>query len=276
MGLHSPIARSILRRILSLCFAKSESIPILVGPLARTRLPRTVALSNLSLVFSRYEPSVTSEITDLPSSIRVAYDIGAHVGLMTLTLARKVGPHGTVVAFEPCPSNVAPLRELVRQNGLEKVVEVLDVAVADYDGEALLLVGDTAYMHKLEVVHEGMSAPSRQTFTARVTSIDELVFKQDYPPPQLIKVDVEGAEALVIKGARETLKQYAPYLLLEIHGPANVDAIWDLLSDLSYEWKALGDSGSPEVMTRQRARSFFSKELWTHHFFWQCGLLQPR
>jgi FkbM family methyltransferase len=266
MSLHYPIVRSILQRMLSLCFATSESIPILVGPLARARLPRAVALSNLSLVFSSYEPSVVSEITSLPSSIHVAYDVGAHVGLMTLTLVRKVGPHGKVVAFEPCPSNVGPLQELVCLNSLQDVVDVLDVAVADYNGEALLLVGDTAYMHKLETVHEDMSAPARQTFTARVTSIDTLVFRQGYPPPQLIKVDVEGAEALVIRGGLETLKRYSPFLLLEIHGPANADTVWDLLFDLGYEWKAVGEKRCPEAMTKQQARSFFSKESWTHHF----------
>jgi hypothetical protein len=141
------------------------------------------------------------------------------------------------------------------------------VAVADYDGEALLLVGDTAYMHKLEAVHKNkLSAPIPQTFTARVTAIDTLVFKQGYPPPHLIKVDVEGAEALVIKGGMETLKRYSPYLLLEIHGPTNVDTIWDMLFDLGYEWKTVDRKRCLEVLTKQQARSFFSNESCTHHF----------
>jgi FkbM family methyltransferase len=257
--------RFALQRLLSLCFIGSEGIPILVGPLAGTRLPRYIALSNISLVFRSYEPSVVSEIMGLPSSIRVAYDIGAHVGLLTMVLAKKVGPQGKILSFEPCPSNVAPLRDLVRQNNLQKLVDVLDVAVADYDGEAMLLVGDTPYMHKLQTLENEGPAHSRQSFTARAIAIDTLVFKHGYPPPQLIKVDVEGAEALVIKGTLETLKRYSPYLLLEIHGPSNVDTIWDMLLDLGYEWKALRNKSWSKV-SRQQARSFFSAESWTNHF----------
>ena len=138
----------------------------------------------------------------------VVYDIGAHVGFYTLLASEIVGPRGKVVAFEPLPINIHYLREHLRLNQCENVI-VVEAAVAEQTGINFFEEGTNNYMGTLS---------SKGRLEVKVVSLDSLVSKGEIPPPDYMKIDVEGAEMLVLSGARQLLVNYHPTIFLATHG----------------------------------------------------------
>lgn len=260
------IARQLVRASLSLLFVRSESIPIMAGPLKGKHLPKAEALSNLSMLFGRYEPQVVSVLLSMSNPIKVAYDIGAHVGFMSLVLAERASSEGKVFAFEPAPENIAIMQQLIVRNSLQHKVSLIPIALADENGEQNLINWKSSSMYFLESVLDGQKACGCSSTNVTTCTLDSFVFEQLNPPPELIKIDVEGAEALVIQGGLRTLDVYSPKLLIEIHGPRNAQKLWRLLQSLNYLWCHITPKGKEAVSSEEKLLSFFSKEAWTHHF----------
>ena len=154
----------------------------------------------------------------------VVYDIGAHVGFYTLLAATRVGPRGRVVAFEPLPRNLAFLRMHVSMNGMTNVV-IQAVAVADHHG--IQRFDDSAGPSEGHLAAEG-------SLVVECVTLDELVASGEIPPPDLIKIDVEGAELMVLRAGEATIRTHKPIIFLATHG-ADVHApccAW--LEDVGY------------------------------------------
>jgi FkbM family methyltransferase len=144
-------------------------------------------------------------------------DIGANIGYFTAHLARAVGPAGTVHAFEPAPANLALLRHNLALNQLDQVV-VHPVALGEQPGEATLHLSDfNGGMHRLydSVCCEG------EAVSVPVQCLDDLFAPGSVA---LIKIDVEGYEQAVLRGARRLLSsaprprlvsEYCPAAMLE-------------------------------------------------------------
>lgn len=258
--------KKLVRAFLSLYFAGNKSIPIMVGPLKGRHLPKAEALSNLSMLFGRYEPQVVSVLLSILDPIRVAYDIGAHVGFITLVLAERLSSDGKVFAFEPAPENIAVMQQLIIENSLQHKVSLIPFALADKNGKQNLINWKSSSMNLLETALDGQNACDCSSITVTTCTLDSFVFEQSNPAPDLIKIDVEGAESLVIKGGMRTLDVYAPKLLIEIHGPNNAQKTWSLLGRLDYSWNRLTANGQEEVSSEEKLFSYFSKDSWTHHF----------
>lgn len=160
----------------------------------------------------------------------IFYDIGANVGFITLLGARLVGPTGRVIAFEPVPENVTAILENLALNGIEWV-EVHQTAVAAQSGRASLIVSDVSAFSRLASVNVPTGA--RETIEVAVTSIDEFLARGEHPPPDVVKIDVEGAELEVIRGMRRTLAAHRPVVLCEIHD-CNAEYV-ELMHSLGYE-----------------------------------------
>lgn len=154
----------------------------------------------------------------------VVYDVGANVGFFTLLAARLAGPRGSVVAFEPLPANLEYLREHVRMNAAH-TVSVLDVAVAAAPGEGNFAVRGRAV--------GGLSAEGE--IKVRVSSIDALVESRVIPPPDFIKIDIEGGEDAALAGARKTLEKHHPRLLVGLHNWQAQDSCIEQLRSLGYQ-----------------------------------------
>jgi FkbM family methyltransferase len=158
------------------------------------------------------------------------FDIGANVGFITMLAAKLVGPTGRVVAFEPVPGNVAAIRENLALNGIHWA-EVRETAVSGDSGSASLIVSDVSAFSRLADV--SVPTGARETIEVTVSSIDELVAAGEVPAPDVIKIDVEGAELEVIGGMRHTLAEHRPVLLCEVHD-CNVPYV-ELMTSLGYE-----------------------------------------
>jgi len=128
-------------------------------------------------------------------------DIGANIGFYTCLFAAAVGPRGRVLAFEPAPATFAALQENVRRNGFRNV-ELEEVALSDHAGTATFHVfpqGADAYNSLGASTAWG--TVSAEEVTVRTAMLDELLAALPAESISVVKIDVEGAEALVLAGA---------------------------------------------------------------------------
>jgi len=167
----------------------------------------------------------------------VFYDIGANVGYYSLMAARLSEPHGKVVAFEPLPRNIAFIKRHVTLNRLEERITVIAAAVSDHSGSAWFdpdistSKGHIAEVGQLEV---------------RLVCIDELVEAGKIPAPDVMKIDVEGAEAEVLRGAMHILQTRHPLLYLDTHQREAHEQTVSILADLGYTIACLDGKPLPE------------------------------
>lgn len=145
-----------------------------------------------------------------------ALDIGANVGCYSLLFGQWVGPSGKVFAFEPASETCRNLRRHVKLNHLDAIVTPVEAAVSDTNAAASFLNLDNQGMNRLAISSE-RAERSRVTQVA-TTTVDEFC-KQAGILPDLIKIDVEGFELNVLRGARETIEAAGERLALfvEIH-----------------------------------------------------------
>jgi FkbM family methyltransferase len=150
----------------------------------------------------------------------VFYDIGSNIGFFALIAARCVGPTGRVYAFEPVPANVACITGNARRNRFGNVA-VLPAAVGAAAGTGTLLLSPHPGGATLSAA-DGQATPCG-TVDVRVVAIDDLVAAGAIRPPDVIKLDVEGAESAVLHGARATLERHTPILIGELDAPSAED-----------------------------------------------------
>jgi FkbM family methyltransferase len=130
----------------------------------------------------------------------VVLDVGANVGAYALLFGRWVRPGGRVYAFEPAPDTFEGLAGHVRLNGLEDVVTPVRAAVSARSGTGALVADGVAGTNRLA---DAVDAGAQRVETV---SIDDFCAREGIVPT-LIKVDVEGAELDVLRGARETIRR---------------------------------------------------------------------
>lgn len=161
----------------------------------------------------------------------VVLDIGSHVGFYALLASVLVGPGGRVFAFEPLPANLSYLRRHLELNRIDNV-SVLECAVSDASGVSSFREGANR--------HTGRIDP-RGDLRVETVSLDELVAAGEVPLPDCIKVDVEGAEAPVLEGARATLERSRATVFLATHGAGRQRECRRLLESLGYRIRSLDD-----------------------------------
>jgi FkbM family methyltransferase len=176
----------------------------------------------------------------------VVFDIGAHVGFYSLLAAEHVGRKGKVVAFEPLPANVQHLRRHVELNGYGNI-GIIEAAVSDVEGQAVFAAGASTTQGSLS---------NSGTLEVRTVTIDSLARSGRIPLPNLMKLDVEGAEAAALRGATHVLRSAAPLIFLATHGSAVRDECHGLLRDLDYDIAPISDSpgNETEFLCRPRQR----------------------
>jgi FkbM family methyltransferase len=139
----------------------------------------------------------------------VFLDVGANVGLHTLAAARHLGQGGgAVLAFEPHPENFRALTENLRRNGLRHVTaENLGLA----DAPATLTGRGPARGGNWSLGSRGEAA-----FPVRLVRLDDYLDEHPLPRLDVLKIDVEGAEVRVLRGAARTLERFRPIVLFEV------------------------------------------------------------
>ena len=190
---------------------------------------------NAGYVLGTYEPEVQALLQELVTPGMTVYDVGAHVGFVSILAAKLVGCGGRVVSFEPLAENARQLTHNVRINGFQNV-SVREEAAGSAHGVALLQVA--AVLGHCKLASVGAVAGKTGELSVPVRSIDDLVSGGIIASPQFVKIDVEGAEDDVLAGMAGTIALQKPLLLIELHG-TNV-AIEKRLKSFNYQAVALG------------------------------------
>ena len=160
---------------------------------------------------------------------QTVYDVGANMGFVSLSLSKQVGPTGTVFAFEPVPQNLALLHANVEANHISNI-RIFDYAASNQCGEAVIKMTNNLSTASL-VWHT--NDPSASKFNVKTITIDQLVHREEIRKPQFVKIDVEGAEGLVLEGMRETIASSKPTIFLEC-SEIGRQATWSLLHQAGY------------------------------------------
>jgi FkbM family methyltransferase len=166
------------------------------------------------------------------------FDIGASYGAFSFVAAHF---GGTAVAVDPSPIAVQLIGLQNRLNGYDKHIRIVQACVSDAVGEAEMLssgVFSDGYMRMAR------GRPSSDLTKTRAVTIDQLA--DQFGPPTHIKIDVEGYEAAVVRGAKRTLTRLAPLLFLELHNEmirsegGEPSCVLDDLAEMGYEMFSVG------------------------------------
>jgi FkbM family methyltransferase len=194
------LARMALRRI-----PAATVVRVLAGPLRGLRWVAGAAPHGAWL--GRLERDLLDDFSAHIAPGAVVWDLGANVGLYTLAAARRAGPTGSVIAFEPAAANVQRLERHVALNRLSNV-RIVAAAVADHEGAARLAAGTTP--SEFHLAAEGDEVPC--------VTLDAWREREQQPMPSVVKIDVEGAESAVLAGGERTFLAARPRIYLAVHG----------------------------------------------------------
>ena len=161
--------------------------------------------------FLKDNPHERGEVKFLESIVKKGMnviDIGANVGITTVTVARKIGRRGKLYSFEPTPEYFNILKENISSNGLENV-KVYELAVTAQ-------VGRVPFSQK-ELSSGIVFEEGAKKFEVSTTSIDRFLSEEKIERIDLINMDCEGSELLALKGAKETLRKNKVKIFCEIH-----------------------------------------------------------
>ena len=144
-------------------------------------------------------------------------DVGAHIGYYSLKAARVVGSKGHVIAVEPDPDTVRQLRDNIQASGAN-VIAVQPVACSDSEGELDLFASPRANTGQtsLSRANAQQSGGVSTVYHVRSRPLDAIIQESGVSRVDVMKIDVEGAELLVLRGARQTLARYGPTLIVEV------------------------------------------------------------
>jgi FkbM family methyltransferase len=182
---------------------------------------------------------------------RIFFDVGANVGFYSLLGSKLVGPDGAVVAFEPMPRNLAFLFQHTRLNETRNVI-IVPLACADEISTELFVEGKNNALGRLGGNDFDLTSAHARTIIVATISLDAAAEKLGLRP-DVIKIDVEGAELRVLKGAKSILTQARPSVLLSVHSAELRDACLAYLDALRYQSHPL-NARSIELATE-----FFAK-----------------
>lgn len=165
-------------------------------------------------------------------------DIGAHFGLFAVFFQKAT--NGMVYAFEPTKETLKVLKENVAINKCQDKVQVMEMAVDKEAGLANFFIHQTVGGRGNTLVQDAKLGMTSSSYVVKVTSVDLFVKEKDIEV-DCIKIDAEGAELGVLKGAAETIAKRKPFILLSIHPEPilsrgdSLTGIWDLLEEFGYK-----------------------------------------
>lgn len=197
------------------------------GPASDSSVFTTILQQN-----GAYEPHVTKAITEHLKPGNTFVDIGANLGYFTLMASRLVGPSGKVIAFEPATMTYNYCKKNIELNKLHNV-ELYKNGL--WSEKKTLTISDS---HQL-----GFNHISNKGESIECIPLDSL-----YLTPDLIKMDIEGAEPYALQGMVETLKRCHPAIVMEVNRYClksffgkDTEDVWQPLTDLGYEISVIPD-----------------------------------
>jgi FkbM family methyltransferase len=195
-----------------------------------------------------YEPQLQAALREVVPVGATVYDVGANIGYVSLLLAKAAGEKGMVFAFEALPENAARWHRNVELNRMQDRLRLFEGAVTGAVGKVRFLVHASGGMGKA-AGSGGRDDSYQSEISVPGISLDEFVYGQGNPPPQVVKMDIEGGEVLALPGMQRVLAEARPLMLMELHGPESSRTAWASLTAAGYQiyWMRRGYPAIPSL-----------------------------
>jgi len=199
--------------------------------------PGDTLIYQLNKGYSYERDTIASAIKDLPTDA-VIFDIGSNIGLIALALARQI-PNSQIYCFEPSPHAYGCLTQTVNQNKLDQRIRLNNIALSDQLGEVEFFIhGKTAASG--DGLKDTGRAGAAKVIRVPATTLDSFVEKNGIGRLDLLKIDTEGAELYIFRGAIAVINKFRPRIIFEA-SPLNVKAygitvndVYDFVMSLNY------------------------------------------
>lgn len=217
------------------------------------------------MILGRYDDFFWSFLEDEDLRSGAVIDVGGHVGYHSMCFAKLAGSGSKIYVFEPNVHNVERMElNFKKNNGIFSLIEINKIALAECKGVKRFYfsanVDDEASMGGY--IH-GSYKPLSDTvykkagFTSvdvEITALDNFAKERDLIDIRLLKIDVEGAEHMVIKGAKETITKFRPTIMIEIHSMSTMLAVCSCLYSLNYSVEILNEDNRNRCFLGARYR----------------------
>jgi FkbM family methyltransferase len=207
----SPVRRGkglIQSIVLRACMNEPQALEVTLPCGAKFNIGTSEVIGRHLAIHGEFERPELETCFSLVRPGTAAFDVGANVGIFTLTMARALDGAGKVFAIEPLQHNVVRLQKHLSMNGLQNVEVVIAAAGQSVGTVWLESHPDPAYVSVRE------TGQSNEVAVPMVT-LDEIWMRAGRPHVSFIKIDVEGNEPKVIAGATQLLAASRPHLLVE-------------------------------------------------------------
>ncbi len=191
------------------------------GPLVGHRL---IAGSGIKFIRGRYEEETVNFLENNIKKGFICLDIGGHVGYLSLIMSKLSGSEGKVFVFEPRPINIRYIEKHIALNRVNNI-DLLSIGVSDYKGET-----------QFDIEHgtgTGRISDSG-SLSIQVDTLDNLFDNGKIPPPDFIKMDIEGEELKALQGGKNLLIQHKPIMNISTHGIEVHKACLEYVKQLRY------------------------------------------
>ena len=160
-----------------------------------------------------FEPEIIHRLTNLTRPDTSVFDVGANIGLMSVPVLQSCSTC-RVVSFEPSPNSLPYLQRTAAESVYKDRWTVIGKALSREAGKLDFAIGNSRDA-LFEGFKSGPRIPRAHTITVPVTTLDEEWSRLGKPPVSVVKIDVEGAEGLVLDGSHELLTNCHPHVVLE-------------------------------------------------------------
>jgi FkbM family methyltransferase len=180
-------------------------------------------LINGAIFIEDYEPDKQTAIKLLMPEAGIFFDIGANVGLHSYFVAKHF-PKAKIHSFEPLPDNLDYLAETLQNNQITSI-SIVPAAVGSASGESFFDISNSNF--------KGNLSKTQTSLKVKLIALDDFI-DEHVLFPDLIKIDVEGAECDVLKGAQKSIEATHPTFIIELHTPEQDLLVAGFLVTLGY------------------------------------------
>ena len=242
-----------------------------------------------------YEPDVSQFIIKTLSPGDTVIDIGANLGYFTMLAALLVGEQGTVIAFEPDEANITDIKTNAILNGVTARLRIIDKPAKEIAEETSFFInsdnsGGNALWDPAQFPGNIKSQADGKKISMRSTTVDAEVKRLGIAKIKLIKIDTEGAEELVLRGALQTIIDCEPtFVICELHNfglerlGCSQQSLRTLMKKMGYDCFVLGfKAGLPHFVPEGSviATPFIANVVFTRpeHLapYWPTTQIDPR
>jgi len=262
---HSSILGRLARRLFSQPMTRwrenqlpAQDVTLCVsGLMMKVFPPRTNRIGRALYLEGVWEPEATGAFRSLIKPGDTVYDIGGDAGYYTLLFSKAVGPNGRVVVFEPIPKALERIAENLELNGVSNVI-LIDKALGSKAGSFVL-----EKPFEDSRINLARTNAVESDIMVQMERFDTLAARLSLPVPDLVKMDVEGAELEVLQGMEDLVRNHHPSFVIELHPQflpqfgASVDDVAHWLETRGYHLTAV-DAGD---ISRSHATTILARVL---------------